>query len=368
MSVVIVALGFLVVGIAIVVVELRRATPCPPQWSRRNQIAVLGALFALMMVAISPSLGLVDHRGLPIERPEEPWRDSGAGCSSDGGGSEWLALVVVGVYLGARGGPALVAIAAVLFSRTDPQRRPDGRFALRVAAASAAVVGALVSARVLVGGAQPDDFETYGAIVPRGAAAWRVNWTLARLGEPQAIDRGETISDELEDHPGSHMGLAHGPYSTALSGTQAWVAEAPVLFFRDRTTGRIMGSYVQSRSPSRIPKERRPHFATWPDIRRFDDDHLVLVGAATDGGTLTVKVEASTLDVVQATYADTWLLVRPPFWPWLVGLVLAVGGAILGGRSCRRSYAPGRMLAAWILLEGTAVWMYGYLTAFGLSG
>lgn len=363
-----VVLVLLALGVTVVVVELRRAPPRATTWSRGRRVGVMGALGALMLVAVSPSIFLIEHRDLPTERPPEPWRRPAEGCG-DGDSHTLLLVMIVGIYVVVRGGPAAGGmIAAAAGKPGRPRREPDGRFALRVATVGFAIVGGLVTLRVAACGAPPDRFTTYGALTPAGAGGWRVDAALAlALDGRRAIPEGTVIAEELERHGGSHGGLSSGPFTTARAGLQAWVGDAPVLFHLEADTGRVVGSPVAHRDPSMIPHERRPHYAAWPEVARLDRQHLVIVGPAGDGGTLAVKVGDYDVRAVPATYADAGLLVRPPLFPWLLGLALAAFGLALAHRARRRDDAGARMLGAWFIFESIAIMLYGSLGAFGIT-
>lgn len=358
----------LALGVTVVVVELRRAPPRATTWSRRRRVMVMGALGALMMVAVSPSMFLIEERNLPTERPPEPWRRPAEGCS-DSGSHTLVLVVILGIYVAVRGGPAGGGmIGAAVGKPGRPRREPDGRFAMRVATVGFAVVGGLVTLRVAACGAPPDRFTTFGALTPAGAGGWRVDAALAlALDERRAIPEGGVIAEELEHRGGSHGGLSAGPYTSARAGLQAWIGDAPVLFHLDAGTRRVVGSPVAHRDPSMIPHERRPHYASWPEVARLDDEHLVIVGPARDGGTLAVKVGDGDLGAVPATYADAGLLVRPPLFPWLLGLAFGAFGLALGHLARRRDDAGARMVGAWFILESIAIMLYGSLAAFGLT-
>lgn len=358
----------LALGITIVVGELWRAPRRATTWSPGKRVVVMGALGALMMVAVSPSLLLSESRDLPTERPEEPWRRGGMGCG-ESDAEAMLMMIAAAVYFAVRGGPAIGGAIGAATHHPGPRREPDGRFALRAATSCFAVVGGLVALRVAACGAAPDEFTTYGAITPAGAAGWRVDTALAlTLGEPNAITEGDPLAEELKHHGGSHVGLSHGPSTTARAGLQAWIGDEPVLFHREQGTGRIVGSRVRHRDPEMIPHERRPHYAEWPQVARLDGRHLVIVGHATGGGTLAVKVSDNSLDAVSATYADAGLVVRPQVLPWLLGFVIGIAGLALARRANRRDDAATRMFAAWILLEATAILLFGNVAAFGVAG
>ncbi len=360
----IVAALLFVLGLVIFVIELRRAPAVSGDVPRSRHGAVSGALVSLLLVAISPSCLLLDDRDLPVERPAEPWRDDGGGCNSEHDDSSFALIVVVGLYLAVRGGlPIVVALGAVS-QRRPPPTVPDGRFALRVVMVATSAVGVLATARMAACGARPDEFTTYGGLTPAKAEGWRVDRVLAwKLEERGPIPEGAVLLSELEDHEGSHMPPAHGPYTTALPGLQAWVDGAPVLFHRDAQ--RVVGSWVRHRD-ARISPERRPHFAAWPEVARLDADHLVIIGRGVDGGTLAVKVSERDLAAVAVTYVDVGLLVSPAIWPWMIGLILTAIGAALAWQRRGAGTAATRMLAAWLMLEATAVWLYGYASAFGL--
>jgi hypothetical protein len=359
----------LALGVAVLLVELHRAPLVrATTWSRRQRVVVAGALGALMMVALSPSMALIEERPLPTARPPEPWREPGTGCSDDNGDHTLILLAAVGIYLALRGGPAIGGMVVARVRRDDvPRRQPSGRIALRVTTIAFAVVGGLVVARLAAGGAPVEHFTTYGAITPAGARGWRVDAALAlALGARSAVPEGAIIADELESHGGSHGGFIAGPYTSARAGLQAWVGDRPVLFHLDDAKV-VVGSWVHRRDPEQIPHQRRPHFAAWPQVARLDRDHLVVVGRAADGGTLAVKVNDYDLGATAATCADAGLLVRPPLLPAIIALFVGGGGLLLGRLGRRRDAAGLRLLAAWFLLEATAVLLYGYLAAFGLT-
>lgn len=356
MAIVVLLAAFLLLGVAVFVLERRRAAPATP--ARRDRVLAAAALGAILLVTLSPSWLAVDSRDLPVERPAEPWRTPGEGCG-DGGDHTGLLIVLLAGYLAVRAGPA--AGLAIHAARSAPPRRmPDGRAAARVATWAFAITAALATARVAACGAPGDRFTTYGAITPAGASGWRTDLALAiALDDAAPIPTGPPIADELEHHAGSHM-LGSGPYTTAARGLQAWVDGAPVLFRIDGA--RVVGSPVLHRDPAMIPPARRPHFAAWPRVARLDRRALAIVGPAAGGGTLAVKVSDHDLSAEPASYADAGLLARPRLWPWLLGLALGAAGLALA----RRDRAPSRLAGAWLLLEATAVLAYAHVGALGL--
>lgn len=367
MSVLILGTVLGVLGVAVLVIELRRA-PTSTTATAGARVAVMGALGALVLVALSPSLALVDLRDLPVERPAEPWRDATGGCGRDDGLGAGVMAIALAIYVAVRGGPAVIAMVAAAARRRPgaPRRLPDGRAALRVATIAFAVTGGLATARLAAGGAAPEAFTTYGALTPAGARGWRVDAALAlTLGASAPIATGAPIADELAHHPGSHMPPASGPFTLARAGLQAWVGAQAVLFHVG-DAGRVVGAPVSHRDPAMIPPARRPHFGTWPRVARLDDRHLAIVGTGADGGVLAVKVSDYDLGAVAATYADAGLLVRPRWWPWLLGAIVGAAGVALGRRAQRRDHPAHRLIAAWLLLEATAVMTYGHLAALGL--
>lgn len=356
-------------GVAVLFVELHRAPLVrATTWSRGKRVAVAGALGALMMVALSPSLALIEERELPTERPPEPWREPATGCGDDNSDHSLILLVAVGIYVALRGGPAIGGMVVARARREDvPRRQPSGRLALRITTVAFAVVGGLVGVRLAACGAPADHFTTYGAITPSGARGWRVDAALAlALEAREGVPEGAAIGEELASHGGNHGGFIAGSYTSARAGLQAWVGDRPVLFHLGDDQV-IVGSWVESRDTELIPHQRRPHFAAWPQVARLDRDHLVFVGRAADGGTLAVKVNDYDLGAAAATYADAGLLVRPPRLPAAIALFFGGAGLVLGRAGRRRDNPAARMVAAWFLLEAIAVLLYGYLAAFGLT-
>jgi hypothetical protein len=301
----------------------------------------LGSYAMLLLVVISPSVLWLADVSLPVERPAEPWRDSGMGCGDSG--PEWPVLLAI--YLLIRLGPgALLAIIGALRRRTS---LPDAARPMRFVRVAFVVALAITLARCAVGGASRDAFTTYGATTPAGASGWRLDLQLARLGDRRPIPEGAVIEQELERHGGSHMGLSTGPYTSAREGMQAWVAGDPVLFHVEQ--GELVGSRVAHRDPQMIPHERRPHFAAWPEVARADEDDLAVIGRAEGGGWLVVRMSEYGY-VYAANEHDAWPFVAPPWLPVLVGMML---GAV--------AFALQRwtLLATWIYLEATAVLLYG---------
>jgi hypothetical protein len=331
----------LVLGVAAVILlghaPSRPGTPAP-----LVRAFVAAGHGMVLLVVISPSALWLADVDLPVARPAEPWRDGGMGCG--GGGPDWTVLVAL--YLVIRLGPA--ALGAIIGAIRSSTTVPDATRPMKVMRVAFIAALALALARCAVGGVSREQFTTYGATTPPGASGWRLDLQLARLGERKPIPERGVIERELEHHSGSHMPPAHGSFTSARDGLQAWVADEPVLFYVDHDE--LVGARVAHRNPQMIPHERRPHFSAWPEVARADDRELAIIGPADGGGTLVVRVSDSSGDVYASTEHEAWPFVAPPWVPVLVGMML--GGV---------AFALQRwtLLATWIYLEATAVLLYG---------
>jgi len=354
-------IGLLVLGVTLVVLEARRAPPTPGA-TRRHRVAVYGLLGALMMVALSPSvLLLVEEHRLPVEPPAEPWHDPTTGCSGGGPGTG-LVIAALILYVVVRASPAVAAMT--VGARRSTRRVPTGRLALRVTTVGFALIAGLASARMAACGAPPSRFTPYGALTPAGADGWRVRAALfyALDGELQPIATAPMIEDEHRYVMSSHLGP---PPPSARPGLHAWVGTEPVLFFVDEHQ-QVVGASVRERAATFIPPEGRPHFRDWPQVGRLDRAHYVIAGRGLDGGVLAIKVSTYDLSAESVSYGEVGLLVRPRPWRWLAGLLLGVAGLALGWHARRRDDAVWRLLAAWMLLEATAIALYSLLPYLGV--
>lgn len=349
------------VGVLAWVLELRGRQPRTVEMSRGRLAGLAFLLGLIACVAVSPQIGLVFDRPLPVEPPANPL--AGEGCHDDSSDDAVILVIVLAVYFGARMGLGTLG-ALVRAAASPPPRVVTGKPAMSVAAIFVGVIFPIASVRILLPGPTPDDFATYGALTPdAGARGWRADVVIdgTRAGPFVELPRLSGSVSDITSSSRSHG--SSGPY--LKSGVHGWVADQPVLIFKDGE--RLVGAVVGDRDPSRVPPERRPHFETWPQVApRGGADGWILVERRADGARFAMQTyEGGTADGVDLR--DVWILVRPSEIPHGIAFMLILLGLACARASLRRGNSPGFALcAAWLWLEAGALDLYAYAPVLGL--
>lgn len=327
-----------------------------------------GLLFALVALPLSCWLALSvgwasSDRPLPVRPPGPP--SSCSGSSSEG---DLLWLLVVGLVLLFQLGPSLVGF--LLGRRKSRQGRPlpDGHYSLRFGVILSGVALLATVVRLVLGGVPPEAFTTYGALTPPGAKGWRTEQVIARQLADSAsftsLAQGEPLPSDMR-RGGSCMSM--GPHE--VPGLKAWIGEAPVNIVRDPHQGFL----VQALGESTVDPARRPRFDTGPLVAKgLGKGNWVLQSLQADGSLLAVSISADSqgphVYLRGVDRRQVGLLLRPPYWPGLIALALAVA-ALLMGLGSRRLAARGTLrgtawaaaarLGATFLLAEASLFLYG---------
>ncbi|HUQ03028.1 MAG TPA: hypothetical protein VM261_11055 [Kofleriaceae bacterium] len=358
----------LAAGVVAAFWELRGAHAYTPVRGRGYHAGLVFVIGAMTVVALSPQLLLLFDRPLPVAAPANP--HAGEGCSDDGSGNALAVVIALGVYLGGRLGPAMMA-AFVRAVRGPPGFIYTGKHAQTVAAVFLGVVFPIVSLRIFVPGPTVDDFTTYGALTPDGGLrGWRAEHMIAalRTGPLEPLPILDAPTEDLSEGSHGHGSFSSGPH--LKSGIHGWVAGDPVLIQVHET--RLVGARVLTRDASDVPSERRPRFETWPLVApraagfSDADGGWILVERRRDGSIFAMKV-SSYGDADQVDIRDVWPLVRPTEIPHGITFALFLLGIALARAAHRRTSSPGlALLSAWIWLEAGALDLYYYAPYLGL--
>ncbi len=339
--------------VILVALESRRRTVSPRMTGPRGTLLV--AFVMLVIAPISPAwlFAFLDPT-LPVAAPGGP-----GGCGDDGHTLGQLAnvVVIVGVPL-LRGVPLLIAAVAARLLRR-PKRLPSGRLVCTGTSVALGVTLFVVGGRLVLGGAPPEQFSTYGAVTPPGARGWRARLVIDRLrtSELRALRNAgpATLSEYVSSSRAStnHMAPQLGGRTLAHDGLKIYVRDV-AYFVKTRTRGDPQLFSLADPDEKTFPPERRPHFETIPEVASTMDGWL-LREQRSDGTVFAVVFQANGNARPASIHEVSWL-VRPSWLPFLACLLACIL-LLYWIRGRERASLPAeqlarlRVYAAWAQLE-----------------
>lgn len=360
-----------VATVTLVVLELRRAAahpaPAPAEGGRARGAVLAFAAAACGSVFTPAWFFFLERFGrpLPVERPASP--ASGEPWNLDLELGTALLLTAAGLVVVVRLVPVVVAWFVGRRPRAAALLLPSGRRFSQVAGGIAGAVAVLAAARVALGGFQPVDFGTHGALTPdAGASGWRLDLVLVEAlvedAELRPLAAGSPLASELEWDEGNDCcgALALMPGWHEVRGLKAWVGGLPVLI-EAPPGGTPRWRRVVERHEEDFPRARRPSFESVPRWAPAAGGGIVLVETRGDGRRFVVRADA--VGSTPAAFHDVGWLLAAPVAPLVVLLLAMLAAFVLARRAAAGSVhaAPLRFAAAWLLLEAAAGTVVLYL-------
>ncbi|GAC1351060.1 MAG: hypothetical protein NVSMB1_00490 [Polyangiales bacterium] len=333
--------------------EVRRAGPVKSEVQttgrdvrHRSWIAALftGVAFTTLGPEVIVFLVTGGRDSMPVAPP-----DGGGGCSGGEPAHSVFAemTALVAWWLVARIVP--LVIAYVVRKRKLAQGRlrpsPSGVLFLRSVLCIAGFVWAAAVVRFAIGGAEPDDFQTFGAFTPDGGIrGFRARWVLSRVvGSPakefaQKVLAGEPVRYE-QTNCSTHNNCfgMEGHFFNCAAGLRVWVTGKP--FFITGTIGvpakevqydslhaPLYAHEIVDEKPLAVEvnphHDARPHFERMPEFF-VSSGEVVFVEARPDGSVFAVAPTTA------ATVERVGLLLRAPLWPVAMLAAIALAGGFI---------------------------------------